>query len=66
MVSIPPRGDQPGETGLYDLETDALESNNLAAQYPQKLARLKEQYFAFEKTIATDRLLRGGSTEGAR
>ncbi len=66
MVSIPPRGDQPGETGLYDLETDALESNNLAAQFPQKLAMLKERYLAFEKTITADLRLRGASMEEVR
>jgi arylsulfatase A len=52
MVSLPSTGGQPGETGLYDLETDALESNNLAAQYPEKVSWLKDLHLIFEKKIA--------------
>lgn len=53
LVEMPLVAGQPAETGLYDLETDALESRDFASVYPARLKELQAKYAQVKQKLAS-------------
>lgn len=58
LVNMPGVDGQPALVGVYDLETDALESRNLAADAPERLRELQARHHQMRQKLAAQRAIR--------